>query len=83
MTGSAQIATSIRVALAARLENDDLGWEFRGCNGNPAAELTKIVCAVHADAIVVGAPHSIVHRRLGSPTTRLVKSRHSPVIVIP
>jgi len=60
-----------------------LRWEFRSVGGDVCDGLIALADELRADAIVVGACRSAWHRLAGSPTVRLVKTAHCPVIVVP
>jgi nucleotide-binding universal stress UspA family protein len=60
-----------------------LRWRFYSVSGDVCGGLSAIADELQADAIVVGACRKLCHRFTGSPTVRLVKTAHCPVIVVP
>ena len=63
----------------------DYGIEAKAVvrRGQVVNELSRLANEVHADAVVVGGPQGIIHRRVGALGSRLARRANWPVTVVP
>jgi nucleotide-binding universal stress UspA family protein len=74
-----ELAAEMRQQVRAGAEELGLPVTFLCRRGEPAAQLARAADEVRADLVVVGAPR----RLTGSTATRLVRTGHWPVVVVP
>jgi nucleotide-binding universal stress UspA family protein len=78
-----QIAAELRKQVEVGAAAYGLDAAFYAATGDPLTEITRLAEQLRADAVVVGASESAGHRLIGSIATRLVRSGHWPVTVVP
>ena len=84
-----QVAQELRAAVAERLGDSGIPWDFHWRQGLIAQEL--IVMAESAQAarpddvvvILVGSSSSLMHRMVGSVAVNLARHSPVPIIVVP
>jgi nucleotide-binding universal stress UspA family protein len=78
-----ELAAELRREIGSNAEELGVPLTFLGRRGDPYAELRSAADEVRADMVVVGASSQAGHRLVGSIATRLVRSGHWPVVVVP
>lgn len=78
-----QIEEDLRRALSQQRRVWQVDAELLVREGDPLDELVAVAKDIHADAIVVGASASFVHRHARSLAVRLVRQPRYPVTVVP
>jgi nucleotide-binding universal stress UspA family protein len=80
---AAAVTAQVREQLAAVLGTAEVPWGFLHRQGRPITELAGTADTLRADAVIVGASRPWLSRSAGSVATRLLRSRHWPVTVVP
>lgn len=84
VTAAEQLRNRVALGLAATLGLPAPRWEFHILQAaDVAGGLAATADELHADTVVIGTSHSLHHRLFGSPSTRLLRARRWPVIVVP
>jgi nucleotide-binding universal stress UspA family protein len=84
-----QVATELRTAVAERMADSGLPWDFRWRQGPIARELTAAAQEVQAArpgdvvVILVGSSSSAMHRMVGSVAVQLAHHAPVPVTIVP
>ncbi|WP_326560441.1 universal stress protein [Micromonospora sp. NBC_01796] len=78
-----ELGAELRHEVGSAAEELGVPLTFLGRRGDPYAELRTVADEMRADMVVVGASTQAGHRLVGSIATRLVKSGHWPVTVVP
>ncbi|HEY3716231.1 MAG TPA: universal stress protein [Jatrophihabitantaceae bacterium] len=82
-TTNLQISDELQPAIRALASDYGVRSEFISRAGDPISTLTAIATERHADALIIGASHALIHRLLGSKATRAVRKCPCPVTVVP
>jgi nucleotide-binding universal stress UspA family protein len=82
LANAERVQAEIAATLTTALHQLNLPWEFRRSQGRPVVELARLADKLHADAVIVGASHRRT-RWTGSLTSRLTRSCHWPITVVP
>ena len=80
---SLQICDELQPAIHALAIDYGVRTEFVSLAGDPVNALTAIATERHADALIIGASHALIHRIVGSKATRAVRRCPCPVTVVP
>jgi nucleotide-binding universal stress UspA family protein len=79
----AELAEQLRTQVAAIATEVGVEVRFAWVRGEPAHALIAAARENSADLIVVGAPHHLLHRVVGSRAGRLIRNREIPIVVVP
>jgi nucleotide-binding universal stress UspA family protein len=84
-----EVARELRAAVAERLGDSGVSWDFVRRQGLIAHELTAVAESVRAArpddvvAIIVGSSSSAMHRMVGSVAVNLARHSPVPVMIVP
>ncbi len=78
-----QISDELQSAIRVLAGDYGVRTEFLSRPGDAVRTLTVIAAERHADALIIGASHALIHRLLGSKAVRAVRKRPCPVTVVP
>lgn len=79
----ARLYTELRAQIQSAAEELDVPVTFVKTFGDPYTVLKESADQCQADMVVVGASQQAGHRFAGSVATRLIRSGHWPVLVVP
>ena len=79
----AELMDWLRTELVATIDPAGLAVQFVERMGDPARQLVALAGETQADAIVLGAPRSWVHRITGSVPVWLARNARCPVVMVP
>ncbi|MEU0877354.1 universal stress protein [Lentzea sp. NPDC005914] len=80
---TAKLYTELRAQIRSFAEELDVPVTFVKTFGDPYTVLKESADQCQADMVVVGASQQAGHRFAGSVATRLIRSGHWPVLVVP
>jgi nucleotide-binding universal stress UspA family protein len=78
-----QLHEELREQVRSAAEEFGVPVTYLRVYGDPVTALREAADCSHADTVVVGASTSAGHRFAGSVATRLIKTGHWPVVVVP
>lgn len=83
LDGQAEMAVELRSEVTRTCFAAGVRHEFLIEHGDPFVELRRLAQAADVDAVLIGASMQARHRILPSIASRLVRSAHWPVTVVP